>query len=73
VTRIRIRNLSSKQDGRLSIKVQASGPPASLPSPAAIDASVVFGAADECASLAWNGPDEAAPHCEGDAARLACR
>jgi hypothetical protein len=72
ITRIRIRNLSSKQDGRLSIKVKANAA-AAIPPPVGMDAAVVFGAASECAALAWNGPAGVAPKCEGDASRLGCR
>ncbi len=73
VTRIRIRDMSKSEDGRISIKLRAGGAAATLPSPAAVEATVVFGAADECASLQWNGPGGAAPFCEGDAESLTCR
>ncbi|HXC50179.1 MAG TPA: hypothetical protein VN634_04790 [Candidatus Limnocylindrales bacterium] len=73
VTSVKIRNRSMVEDGRIAIKVRASGPPSTLPSASGLGAMVVFGAADECASIAWNGPGGAAPHCEGDTDRLACR
>jgi hypothetical protein len=73
ITRIRIRNLTSKQDGRLAIKVKAGGVAVTLPSPVGMDATVVFGAEGECASIAWNGPAGAEPRCQGDAAKISCR
>lgn len=73
VTRIRVRSLAAVAEGRLGIRVKARGAAASLPAPDALQADVVFGAASECASLAWNGPGAAAPRCEGDSTRLACR
>jgi hypothetical protein len=73
ITRIRIRNLSKNEAGRLGIRLKAAGAAATLPSAASVDASVTFGAADECAAMTFQGPGGAAPRCEGDAAHLACR
>jgi hypothetical protein len=73
ITRIRIRNLSAKQDGRLAIKVKVSGAAVTLPSAVGMDATVVFGASSECAGIAWNGPAGVEPRCTGDASRMSCR
>jgi hypothetical protein len=73
ISRVKIKNLAKVSPGRISIRLKAKGAGATLPSAAAVQATVVFGSSDECASLVWNGPGGANPHCEGDATRLSCR
>lgn len=73
VRSIRIKNLSGLVDGRLAIRVKAAGAGATLPAADQVSASVVFGAASECAAVEWNGPGAAKPSCEGDANKLVCR
>jgi hypothetical protein len=73
VTRVKIRRVIKDDTGRLLLKLRAAGAATDLPSAAATQATIVFGNATECASIAWNGPGAAEPRCEGDAAKIACR
>ena len=72
MTRVEIQK-SKSVAGKLAIKLRASASGATLPSPASVDATVVSGAASECADVDWNGPGGATPHCEGDVERLVYR
>lgn len=72
VNQIVITDRSSLEDGRLSIKLKASGGSASAPSAYPLEASIFFGNDAECAAILWNGPQSARPRCSAGARSLAC-
>lgn len=74
IIRAVVKDRSQVEDGRLRVIVKAKdelGPV--LPSPSSVRSAVVLGLPEECAALAWMGPGEASPACDGDATRLSCR
>ena len=74
ITKITVKNRSSKTDGLLSWSVAGkSAIPVTVPDASATRSSVVLGAAAECASLTWNPPAGARPRCVGTATKLGCR
>ncbi|MEW6268258.1 MAG: right-handed parallel beta-helix repeat-containing protein [Thermodesulfobacteriota bacterium] len=73
VTRIMVRDRSSRTDGLLEWRLTAKGVAGPLPDPASTRASVVLGTAHECASAAWSPPDGVRPRCGGTDLRIACR
>ncbi len=73
ITRVVVRDRSTKEDGLLRWVVKGKGGVVSLPSPQNARASIILGSAAECASYTWNPPGAARPRCDGDSARLVCR
>jgi hypothetical protein len=57
------------------VRVIAKGKTASysLPDASAARTTIVVGASDECAAVAWGGPIAASPRCRGTAAKIACK
>jgi hypothetical protein len=74
ITRIVIRDESSKQPGQLRFLVKGPGPsPLDLPPDDAVRLHAILGAPGECASREFAGPSGARPRCSGDSAKLDCR
>jgi hypothetical protein len=73
ITRIVVLDRSNVQPGLLRWVVKGGGGVASLPDVNAVRATMLLGAAGECASLTWSGPGGARPRCDGDATVLSCR
>jgi hypothetical protein len=73
VTKVTIKDRSAQDDGRLRIGVRGRGGALVLPPAGSVRTAVVLGTAAECAAVAWNGPGEPKPRCDGDASRLRCR
>ena len=74
ITRVVVTDRSRVTDGLLHVSLQGkSSTPPSLPDPAHTRAAVVFGSADECAQVTWNGPDDTLPSCRMQGPRLVCR
>lgn len=73
ITRIVVLDRSNVQPGLVRWVVKGDGAIASLPDVDAVRSAVVLGDTDECALLAWNGPGDERPRCDGDATTLRCR
>ncbi len=74
ITKAVVRDLSNIEDGRLRVRMKGkSTATATLPDATAVRNEVVFGDSDECGSLAWNGPGQESPACEGSPALLSCK
>ncbi|HYB99873.1 MAG TPA: right-handed parallel beta-helix repeat-containing protein [Candidatus Limnocylindrales bacterium] len=73
ITRVVIKDRSSVEDGRLRFTIKGKGGVIVLPPADSVRTSIVFGTTEECASIAWGGPDEDPPACNGDAGALSCR
>lgn len=73
ITKVVVKDRSKTQSGLVRVTVQGKPAGLMLPPAAATRATVLLGAADECASLVWNPPTGPKPRCAGDAAKLACR
>jgi hypothetical protein len=68
-----VRDRSTQQDGLVRFGVKGNGGSITLPSPSETRATVVLGAADECAAVVFNPPGGVRPRCRGDATRIVCR
>lgn len=73
LTKVTVRDLSRKTPGLLKIAARGRAAAEVLPDVAGVRATVLFGAAGECAALTWNGPTGPRPSCSGDATLLRCR
>lgn len=73
VTKVVVKDRSKTASGLVRVTVQGKPAGLVLPSATATRATVVVGAAHECASLVWNPPTGPKPRCTGNAAKLACR
>lgn len=69
----KLRDASKKEPGRLKLTIKIKDGQTLLPAVEDIRTSVVFGSADECASLSFGGPDDDAPRCRGDATKIRCK
>ncbi len=73
ITRVVVKDRSSKADGTLGFIVKGMGGTTALPDVSAVRTSIVVGSAGECAALAWGAPGSPRPACSGNAALLRCR
>lgn len=73
VQRVVVIDRSRREDGLVAWRVVAKAAPATLPDVNAVRSTVVLGAADECASTAWNPPTGVRPRCRPTAAGINCR
>jgi len=73
VTRAVVLDRSKREDGLVRFTMKGRGGTIVLPPPDGTRTAVILGASQECASIAWGGPDAAPPRCRGDATRLKCR
>lgn len=73
VTKIIIKDRSSRIDGLLTWSLSANGGTIALPAVDDTRATVVLGAASECAQIAWNGPAQSRPRCSGSNVASTCR
>jgi hypothetical protein len=73
ITRIVVLDRSSVQSGLVRWVVKGSGGSVVLPDADAVRTTMLLGAAAECASLTWAGPEGERPRCDGDATVLSCR
>jgi parallel beta-helix repeat protein len=73
VLRAVVKDRSVVTDGLVHWAWKAKGGTAVLPDVSATRATVIVGAAQECASVQWNPPGGLRPRCDGDAARIVCR
>ncbi len=74
ITRVVVKDRSSKMDGTLSFVVKGKGGTAALPAAdAAVRTSIVAGGPSECAAVTWGVPGNPRPSCMGNAALLTCR
>jgi hypothetical protein len=73
ITKVVVQDRSRRTPGWLRVVVKGKDGSIVLPDPAATRTTLVVGTPGECASIAWNGPNGAAPRCRGDAARLTCK
>ncbi|MFN2424858.1 MAG: right-handed parallel beta-helix repeat-containing protein [Candidatus Binatia bacterium] len=69
-----VKDRSRVEDGRLRVTIKGrSDSGVTLPNAVGARTTLVLGAADECASVDWNGPNGESPACEGSPAQLNCR
>ena len=73
VTKVVVKDRSSRIDGALRFTVKGKGGAVTLPAVAEVRTSIVVGGSGECAALQWQGPDGTSPRCTGDVSRLRCR
>jgi len=73
ITKIIVRDRSSKIDGLLTWSVSAKGGTITLPAVQDTRATIILGAAAECAQIEWNGPTQSKPRCSGSNIKMNCR
>lgn len=74
VTKVVVKNRSAKIDGLLAWSVVGkSAGTVTLPDASSTRTTIVLGAADECAAIAWNPPAGARPRCATKSGKLGCR
>jgi hypothetical protein len=73
VRKVVVQDRSRKEPGLVKVTVKTKGGSAPLPSPADVRTTLVFGASEACAGLAWGAPSDPAPRCEPKGSRVRCR
>ena len=73
IRRATVRDRSATTDGLLSWSISGRSGTITVPDVQQVRSTVVLGAANECASLAWNPPGAPHPRCTGTTSRVVCR
>jgi parallel beta-helix repeat protein len=72
ITKATVLDRARIQAGLVRWVVRGKGGSVVLPPVGSTRSAVVLGASGECASIAWNGPGEPRPRCDGGTSRLSC-
>jgi hypothetical protein len=73
IVKVVVQDRRPRAPGLLRIVVKGKAASYSPPDVSAARTTIVVGASDECASIAWGGPSGAFPRCRGDAGEIACK
>jgi hypothetical protein len=73
IIKVVVQDRRTRGPGMLRVVAKGKTASYSLPDPSAARTTIVVGASNECASVAWGGPSAASPRCRGTAAKIACK
>jgi hypothetical protein len=73
IFKVVVQDRRTRAPGMLRVVAKGKRTSYSLPDVSAAETTLVAGAANECASIAWGGPTAASPRCRGGAAKITCK
>jgi hypothetical protein len=73
IIKLVVQDRRARVPGLLRVIAKGKRTSYSIPDVSNARTTIVVGAANECAAIAWGGPSAASPRCRGDAAKITCK